>query len=472
MEQSYDFGMIGLGTMGRNLVYNMCSHGYAVAGYDKDIAMVEELEKGKGNFHLTGARNINQLIDALKTPRIILLLVPAGPIVDAVIQELIPLLSKEDVIMDCGNSHFTDTDRRIFQLAKNNLHFMGVGISGGEYGARNGPSIMPGGSLEIYEKVAPMLKAVAAKASGEPCVTYLGNGSAGHYVKMVHNGIEYALMELIAETYQLMKQGAGMTNKELHDVYFKWNEGTLHSFLISITADIFTKKDEHTANDLVDMILDSTGQKGTGAWTTEDAMALEVPVPVIDISVTMRNLSALKKERLEAEKLLQGPKKEINMDKNQVVDILADALDFAIVTVFAQGMELLQKASTVYKYDLNLENIAAIWRDGCIIRASVLEELRTALVTQPDLSNLMLSQVFKERLTGLQDKIRQAACMGINAGIPIPAFTASLNYYDSYRSGWLPGNLLQAQRDYFGAHTYERTDQQGIFHTQWNQKES
>lgn len=472
MEEGYDYGMIGLGTMGRNLVYNMCDHGYAVAGYDKDIAMVEELEKGKANFQLMGAQNINQLINALKTPRVILLLVPAGPIVDAVIQELIPLLSKDDLIIDCGNSHFTDTDRRIVQLSKDNLHFMGIGISGGEYGARNGPSIMPGGSKEIYARVEPMLKAVAAKANGEPCVTYLGNGSAGHYVKMVHNGIEYALMELIAETYQLMKQGAGLTNQELHDVYSKWNEGTLQSFLISITADIFMKKDELTSNDLVDMILDSTGQKGTGAWTTEDAMALEVPVPVIDISVTMRNLSALKKERLEAEQILEGPKKEINIDKKQLVDTLADALDFAIITVFAQGMELLQRASTVYKYDLNLENIAAIWRKGCIIRASLLEELRTAISTQPDLSNLMLSQVFKDRLMGLQDKIRQMACMGINAGIPIPAFTASLGYYDSYRSGWLPGNLLQAQRDYFGAHTYRRTDKEGIFHTQWNQKES
>ncbi|HLN73213.1 MAG TPA: NADP-dependent phosphogluconate dehydrogenase, partial [Prolixibacteraceae bacterium] len=338
MEQGYDYGMIGLGTMGRNLVYNMCDHGYAVAGYDKDIAMVEELEKGKGNYQLTGARNINQLIDALKTPRIILLLVPAGSIVDAVIQELIPLLSKEDVIIDCGNSHFTDTDRRTYQLAKDNIHFMGIGISGGEYGARNGPSIMPGGSKEIYDRVEPMLKAVSAKANGEPCVAYLGTGSAGHYVKMVHNGIEYALMELIAETYQLMKQGAGMSNKELHDVYSKWNEGTLHSFLILITAAIFMKKDELTSNDLVDMILDSTGQKGTGAWTTEDAMALEVPVPVIDISVTMRNLSALKKERLEAEKILDGPKKEIDYDKTQLADTLADALDFAIITVFAQGM--------------------------------------------------------------------------------------------------------------------------------------
>ncbi|MGE5428660.1 MAG: NADP-dependent phosphogluconate dehydrogenase [Methylococcaceae bacterium] len=472
MEQGYDYGMIGLGTMGRNLVYNMCDHGYAVAGYDKDIAMVEELEKGKGNYQLTGARNINQLIDALKTPRIILLLVPAGSIVDAVIQELIPLLSKEDVIIDCGNSHFTDTDRRTYQLAKDNIHFMGIGISGGEYGARNGPSIMPGGSKEIYDRVEPMLKAVSAKANGEPCVAYLGTGSAGHYVKMVHNGIEYALMELIAETYQLMKQGAGMSNKELHDVYSKWNEGTLHSFLILITAAIFMKKDELTSNDLVDMILDSTGQKGTGAWTTEDAMALEVPVPVIDISVTMRNLSALKKERLEAEKILDGPKKEIDYDKTQLADTLADALDFAIITVFAQGMELLQKASAVYKYDLNLENIAAIWREGCIIRASVLEELRRALVTQPTIANLMLSQVFKDRLTGLQDKIRHIACIGIDTGIPLPAFMASLAYYDSYRSGWLPGNLLQAQRDYFGAHTYERIDREGIFHTQWNQNES
>lgn len=470
--QGYGYGMIGLGTMGRNLVYNMCDNGFSVAGYDKDLSMVDKLEQGKWKYKLVGARSIKELTDALKRPRTLLLLVPAGSIVDAVIDELMPLLSKDDLVIDCGNSHFTDTDMRIKNLARDNINFMGIGISGGEYGARNGPSIMPGGSKATYDRVAPMLEAISAKAKGEPCVTYLGNGSAGHYVKMVHNGIEYALMELIAETYQLLKQGAGMTNQELQDVYFKWNEGVLQSFLISITADIFKKKDDLTGNDLVDMILDSAHQKGTGAWTTEDAMELEVPVPVIDISVSMRNLSALREERRTAGKILDGPNKKINYDKKELVDILEDALHFAIITVFAQGMELLQTASAVYKYDLNLENIAAIWREGCIIRASVLEDIRTAFAAQPTLPNLMLSEVFKDKLVHLQEKIRHIACMGIDTGIPLPAFMVSLAYYDSYRSGWLPDNLLQAQRDYFGAHTYERIDRNGTFHTQWNQKES
>lgn len=471
-EQGYDYGMIGLGTMGRNLVYNMCDHGYSVAGYDKDPSMVDTLEQGKENYQLVGARNVKELTDALKKPRTILLLVPAGPIVDAVIESLRPLLGKDDLVIDCGNSHFTDTDRRIVELAKESVNFMGIGISGGEYGARNGPSIMPGGTEAIYARVAPMLEAVSAKASGEPCVALLGNGSAGHYVKMVHNGIEYALMELIAETYQLLKQGAGLTNRQLSGVYRKWNEGALHSFLISITADIFIKKDDLTENDLVDMILDSAGQKGTGAWTTEDAMALEIPVPVIDISVSMRNLSALKEERKTAESLLTGPARKINLDQKELVEVLEDALNFATICVFAQGMELLQKASAVYHYNLNLENIAAIWREGCIIRASVLEDIRSAYGKQPTLPNLLLSSVFKDRLTGMQDKIRHIACIGIDTGIPLPAFMAALAYYDSYRSGWLPDNLLQAQRDYFGAHTYERVDRKGIFHTQWNQKES
>ena len=471
-KQRYEYGMIGLGTMGRNLVYNMCDHGYTVAGYDKDPAMVEKFVQGRDTSKIYGAREVKEFTDMLKTPRVILLLVPAGSIVDAVIEMLKPSLSKDDLLIDCGNSHFKDTNLRIGKLAKENIHFMGVGISGGEYGARNGPSIMPGGTKTMYERVAPMLESISAKANGEPCVAYLGPGSAGHYVKMVHNGIEYAFMELIAEAYQLLKQGVGLSNSQLHDVFAKWNKGSLHSFLISITADIFKQKDDLTDNDLLDMILDSARQKGTGAWTTEDAMALEVPVPVIDMAVSMRNISVLKEERGEAEKLLPGPDKRINLNSDELVDVLEHALNFSIITIFAQGMELLQHASGEYKYNLKMEDIAAIWREGCIIRSSVLEDIRTAYIRQPNLSNLMLSNVFINKLAGLQNHARQIARVGIDSGMPLPAFLTALAYYDSYRSGWLPDNLLQAQRDYFGAHTYERTDRKGTFHTQWNQMKS
>jgi len=470
-KKLYDYGMIGLGTMGRNLVYNICEHGYAVAGYDKDLSKVETLEQEKGNYDLCGSQSIKEFTDALKKPRVILLLVPAGPIVDSVINKLKPGMSKDDLIIDCGNSHYTDTNLRIKKLEKEKIHFMGVGISGGEFGARNGPSIMPGGSKKAYARVAPLFQAISAKANGEPCVAYLGPDSAGHYVKMVHNGIEYAFMQLIAESYQLLKQAAGMSNDELLDVFFKWNNGSLKSYLVSITADIFKQKDNLSENRLVDMILDSAHQKGTGAWTTEDAMALQVPVTVIDVAVSMRNISILKEERLVAQKKLHGPDNKLKIDKKKLVDSLEHALYFSIITVFAQGMALLKSASDAYHYDLKLEDIAGIWRAGCIIRASVLDDIMAAVTEQPLLSNLMLSGVFKEKLAVLQENAREIVKTGIDTGIPLPAFSASVSYFDSYRSGWLPDNLLQAQRDYFGAHTYERTDRKGTFHTEWNQKQ-
>lgn len=471
VKKLYDYGMIGLGTMGRNLVYNMCDHGYTVAGYDKDLSKVETLEQEKGNYDLCGSQSINEFIDALKKPRVILLLVPAGSIVDSVISKIKPWMSKDDMIIDCGNSHYTDTNLRIKKLEKEKIHFMGVGISGGEFGARNGPSIMPGGSKKAYARVTPLFQAISAKANGEPCVAYLGPDSAGHYVKMVHNGIEYAFMQLIAESYQLLKQAAGMSNDEMHDIFLKWNNGLLKSYLVSITADIFKQKDNLSENRLVDMILDSAHQKGTGAWTTEDAMALQVPVTVIDVAVSMRNISILKEERLVAQKQLHGPDNKLKIDKKELVDSLEHALYFSIITVFAQGMALLKSASDAYHYDLKLEDIAGIWRAGCIIRASVLDDIMAAVIEQPLLSNLMLSGVFKEKLAVLQKNARKIVKTGIDTGIPLPAFSASLSYYDSYRSGWLPDNLLQAQRDYFGAHTYERTDRKGTFHTDWYQKQ-
>jgi 6-phosphogluconate dehydrogenase len=468
-EQKYDYGMIGLGTMGRNLVFNINDHGYSVAGFDKDNSQVETLKKEAGDREIFSTSNLEEFVKALKSPRIIILLVPAGKIVDVVINELKPLLSENDLLLDCGNSHFTDTDKRNEQLAKSTIHFMGVGVSGGESVARYGPSIMPGGPKDIYERVAPVLEAISAKVNGEPCVTWLGPGSAGHYVKMVHNGIEYGLMQLISEAYHLLKVIGGLNNDELNSIFFKWNEGKLHSYLIQITADIFAQKDELTNNRLIDMILDSAHQKGTGGWASEDAMKLQVPIPVIDTAVSMRDLSAYKKER----KLIainNKPSANSHIDKNELVNILEQALYFSMITTYAQGMSLLHFASIEYKYGLKLENIAKIWRGGCIIRASLLEDIYAAYSKQPDLSNLLLSDTFSQKLIQSQNGIRKVIQTGVEAAIPLPAMMNALAYYDSFRSGWLPANLIQAQRDYFGAHTYERTDKEGTFHTHWNQK--
>ena len=470
MAEQYDFGMIGLGTMGRNLVFNMADHGFSVSGFDQDSKQVDNLEKEKGDRKVHGSRSPQEFVDSLKQPRVIMLLVPAGKIVDAVVNELKPLLSAEDLIMDCGNSHYTDTDIRTAALAKENKHFMGVGVSGGEQGARFGPSIMPGGNRSAYDRVAPMLKAVSAKVGGEPCVTYLGSGSSGHYVKMVHNGIEYGLMQLITETYQFLKEAGGLTNDELHEVYKNWNGGRLQSFLVSITADIFKTQDELTGNRLIDMVLDSAGQKGTGAWTSEDAMALQVPIPAIDAAVTARNLSGFKDVRVAAQQILKGPGALIMVDKNELISLLEQALYFATITTYAQGMALLQKASKEYNYGLNLAEVAKIWRGGCIIRATLLEPISVAYAQQPDITNLMLSEAVSAELAGAQNGIRKVVGLAAEAGVPVPAIMASLAYYDTYRHGWLPANLLQAQRDYFGAHTYKRTDREGVFHSNWNQK--
>ncbi|MFN7115297.1 MAG: NADP-dependent phosphogluconate dehydrogenase [Saprospiraceae bacterium] len=467
---SYDYGMIGLGTMGRNLVYNMSDHGFSVAGYDKDPAKVEAFTKASLYHNVLGASTAEEFVGALKTPRVILMLVPAGPIVDAVIEDLKPLLSPGDLLVDCGNSYFKDTDRRIKQLASENLHFMGIGISGGEAGARRGPSIMPGGNKEVYERVRPMFEAVAAKVNDEPCVTYLGAGSAGQYVKMVHNGIEYALMQLIAETYHLLKECGGLNNDELHAVFTKWNEGALQSFLIEITAEIFAKKDDLTGKHLVDVILDSALQKGTGMWTSQDAMSLHVPVTTIDAAVSMRDLSANKSARVAAQAQLTGVESAVSIDKNTFIEQVGASLHFAMIVTYAQGMSLLQRASTEYQYDLNLAEVAKIWRGGCIIRAALLEDIRKALTENPSLPNLLVNPIFAQQLNTLQESVRKVVQTAVSTGIPMPATTAALTYFDGYRRGWLPANLIQAQRDYFGAHTYQRTDQEGIFHTEWGVK--
>ncbi|CAN5914393.1 NADP-dependent phosphogluconate dehydrogenase [soil metagenome] len=468
---TYEYGMIGLGTMGRNLLLNMSDHGYSVAGFDKNEKQVKALEEEGKEKKILATTDLEKFINALQLPRTIILLVPAGKIVDEVIRELKPFLSKADLILDCGNSHFTDTDKRIEQLKSSGIHFMGVGVSGGEAGARFGPSIMPGGPKEVYARVKNMLEDISAKVNGEPCVTWLGPGSAGHYVKMVHNGIEYGIMQLIAEVYHLLKVPGKMVNDELHTVFSQWNKGLLSSFLIEITAAIFGRKDDLTGNDLVDMILDRAKQKGTGGWASEDAMKLQVPIPVIDIAVSMRDLSAYKEEREAAHRKLQGPEILLEEDKSELLAWLEQALYFAMITTYSQGMALLKKASEEYNYELKPAEIAKIWRGGCIIRASLLDTIYTAFTGNSELVNLMMDEEISVKLIHAQESIRKVIKKAVDAGVPFPAMMAALGYYDGYRSGWLPANLVQAQRDNFGAHTYERNDRKGIFHTEWNQKQ-
>ncbi len=485
-KQKYDYGMIGLGTMGRNLVFNINNQGFSVAGFDKDMSQVELLTKEAEYRTISANHQLNEFVNSLKLPRVIMLMVPAGEIVDEVIHELLPLLAKNDLLIDCGNSHFTDTNARYDQLAKSAIHFMGVGISGGESGARHGPSIMPGGSKGDYERIAPMLKSISAKVQEEPCVTWLGPGSAGHYVKMVHNGIEYGLMQLISEAYHLLKKAGGKNNDELHAIFSKWNEGILQSYLLEITADIFIQKDELTSNRLIDMILDRAHQNGTGGWTSQDAMCLQVPIPVIDCAVSVRDLSANKDTRRAVQQQLNDPKlkmhapefklnapeSKFSVKTNELTQQLEQALYFSMIITYAQGMALLYAASKNYKYDLKLERIAGIWRGGCIIRSGLLDDIRSAFSNQQDMANLLMDNELSKKLITAQNGMRKVIQSGVEAGIPIPAMMNSLAYFDSYRCGWLPANLVQAQRDYFGAHTYERTDEDGKFHTHWSQRKT
>ncbi|HVC20604.1 MAG TPA: NADP-dependent phosphogluconate dehydrogenase [Vicinamibacterales bacterium] len=467
--QQHEIGMIGLGVMGRNLVLNMADHGFPVVGYDKDAAKVEALRREAGDRPVRAASTLPEFISQLRTPRAIMMLVPAGAPVDAVIGELQPHLQPQDVVIDGGNSFFRDTDRRVAALAAARLQFLGVGVSGGEHGARFGPSIMPGGPREAYERVRPVLEAVAAKVDGAPCVTYLGPGSAGHYVKMVHNGIEYGLMELIAEAYDLMKRGLGFDNDRLHDVFDGWNRGELNGYLIEITTRIFRQADDKTGRRLVDLILDEAKQKGTGKWTSQDAMDLQVPVPTIDAAVAMRDMTGYKSERTAAARLYPDGAARLDREPAGFVRQLGRGLYAAVVLTYVQGMSLLRRASDAYGYGVALGDVARIWRGGCIIRAGVLESIRTAFERRPDLSNLLQDASFARDLVARLDDFRTVVQAAAAAGIPAPGLMAALGYFDAYRSGWLPANLTQAQRDYFGSHTYERVDESGVFHTQWNQ---
>jgi 6-phosphogluconate dehydrogenase len=470
MDQQYSYGMVGLGTMGCNLVLNMCDNGFSVAGYDKDASKADSLNKLAAGKKVMATTNIAAFVKSLETPRIIMLLVPAGKIVDYVIADLKPLLSDYDIIIDCGNSHFTDTQTRVEALVKEKLHFMGLGVSGGETGARFGPSIMPGGDVDAYNKIAPMLQAIAAKVNGQACTAYMGNGSAGHYVKMVHNGIEYAIMQLISETYHLLKVYAGLSNEELHLVFDKWSKGKLQSYLIEITAAVFLQKDEDSTALLIDKIADTAHQKGTGAWMSQDAMNIQAPIQAIDAAVSQRILSSMKEERVAAAAMLnKQPMQGITENKNDFINQLEDALHACFIITYAQGLSMLQKASEAYQYNVNIATVASIWRGGCIIRAAMLEAITEAFTKQADLKNLMLSNLFFEQLNKEQFSLKGILKTAINTAIPTPSFAACMNYYDSYFSAWLPANLIQAQRDFFGAHTYERTDKPGTFHTNWNQ---
>lgn len=466
-----EIGMVGLGVMGRNLLLNMADHEFSVVGYDKNPAKVKALadEGGERNIHSTA--DIAEFIGMLRRPRAVMMLVPAGAAVDSVIKDLLPHLEKGDLIIDGGNSHFTDTNTRMRSLTALGIQFLGVGISGGEEGARHGPSIMPGGSKEAYERVRPILEAVAAKVKGEPCVTYLGTGSAGHFVKMVHNGIEYGIMRLIAETYDFMKRGLGLTNDDLHNVYDRWNHEELDSYLVEITAHIFHQPDDKTGKRLIDQILDVAGQKGTGMWTSQAAMDLQVPVPTIDAAVAMRNLSGFDQERELASKVYPRPVPHATGDRKLLIDQLKSALYTGMILTYTQGMALLTVASTHYKYELDLEAVSRIWRGGCIIRSALLEDLCAAYRTRRDLPNLLLDAALAEKLTAHQENLRKIVSAASELGIPAGGLMASLGYFDAYRSAWMPANLIQAQRDDFGAHTYKRTDAKGSFHTEWEQEQ-
>ena len=468
-KQKYEIGLIGLGVMGRNLLLNMADHGYAVAGYDKDHDKVNALAAEAEGRHIRGARLLEEYMALLKSPRAIIVLVPAGPTVDDVIRDILPFLETKDVVVDCGNSHFTDTNLRQRTLARAGIQLLGVGISGGEHGARHGPSIMPGGEREAYKRVRPLFEAVAARVQEEPCVAYLGTGSAGHFVKMVHNGIEYGLMELIAETYDLMKRGVGLTDDELAGVYESWNERSFHSYLLEITAHIFRRTDEKTGKRLIDIILDEARQKGTGKWTSQTAMDLQIPVPVVDAAVSTRDLSGYKTEREEASRMLIGPSLPHRGNRDLFIGALEKALQAAFIIVYTQGMSLLRKASESYGYKLNLTDVARIWRGGCIIRAAILEDIRATYQKNPDLPNLLVEPVLGGQVLACQNELRGMVCSAANLGIPVPGMMAALAYFDSYRSAWLPTSLIQAQRDYFGAHTYERVDEKGVFHTKWEE---
>jgi len=463
----YDFGMIGLGTMGRNLLLNMGDHGVKGAGFDKDASKGALLEQESKHGNLKGFSDVEPFVASLSSPRAIMMLVPAGKIVDDVIAELLPLMAKGDILIDGGNSHFTDTNRRVDELEAKGFHFFGMGISGGEEGARRGPSMMPGGDKDAYNVMKPILESIAAKVAGAPCVTYIGPGASGHFVKMVHNGIEYGIMQLIAETYEIMKTGLKMDNDAIGKVFTQWNEGRLKSFLLEITRDIFNYKAPGTDHLLIDDIKDEAKAKGTGKWTSQVAMDLQAPIPSIDTSVSMRDLSKYKEMRIQASELYSKEAPVLDADKEAFLVALEQAYYFSLVVTYAQGMHLLSRSSEEYKYDLHLNEIAKIWRGGCIIRSEFLNDIYNAFSKDAKLAHLLLDSDVQADVTGSLPGARKVVAAAVTAGIAAPVYAASLSYFDNFRTKRMPSNLTQAQRDYFGAHTYELVGKEGVFHTQW-----
>ncbi len=469
-NQLFDLGMIGLGVMGRNLLLNMADHGFKVIGYNKSQEKLDRLiaDATPGTI-VGGVTTLEGLIQQLEVPRRIMLLVPAGDPVDEVIESLLPLLEKNDIIIDGGNSHYTDTLRRNNYLKQKGFYFIGVGVSGGEEGARTGPSIMPGGDEVAYGFIQPLLEAVAAKVNNVPCVAYLGKHAAGHYVKMVHNGIEYGIMQLISEAYQLLGRGLGLTNDELSEVFDQWDKEDMTSYLIEITADIFLYEDDKTSNRLVDMILDKAGSKGTGKWTSQDAVDLPVPIPTIDMAVSMRNISSFKQERVEAARLYKTGDKAIEVEKESFIRQVHDALYFATLISYTQGLAMLQKASKQLNMGIPMPQVVKVWRGGCIIRSSLLDVFSEAFERDPLLPNLLLDKGIAEMLKSKEEGLRRVIVKAVENQYAVGAFMATISYYDAYRTANLPTNLIQAQRDYFGAHTYQRIDDPTgpFYHTEW-----
>ncbi|ADJ78849.1 NADP-dependent phosphogluconate dehydrogenase [Lactobacillus salivarius] len=467
-------GVVGMAVMGKNLALNIESRGYSVAIYNRTGSKTEKVVADHPDKNLVPSYTIEDFVNSLETPRRIILMVKAGAPTDATIKSLLPHLDKGDVLIDGGNTFFQETMRRNEELDNSGINFIGMGVSGGEKGALEGPSLMPGGQKEAYDLVEPILKKIAAKAEdGEACVTYVGPNGAGHYVKMVHNGIEYGDMELIAESYNLMRNLLGLSNDEISDVFNEWKDGELKSYLIDITADILTRKDDlGTGKPIVDVILDRAGNKGTGKWSSQSALELGVPQSLITESVYARYISAMKDERVAASQVLPNPEFDLgDVDKKELVEKIRRALYFSKIMSYAQGFEQLRVASENYNWNLNYGDMAKIWREGCIIRAQFLQKITDAYEKNPELKNLMLDDYFKKIVEEYQNDVRDIAALAIKAGVACPGFSSAITYYDQYRSAHLPANIIQAQRDYFGAHTYERTDREGVYHYEWYHEE-